>query len=117
MVISAERAFWLLEFYRRRETRLIFGGRILGEEAGCSAVVLHVWSENQALGIKLLSDEGDQSWDRLIPLTRAEFFFLQMGDPEFEQFARARCHSVLVIPLYRWDNHVPGRAGRKDGER
>jgi hypothetical protein len=47
MVISAERAFWLLEFYRRRETRLIFGGRILGEEASCRAVVSHVWRENR----------------------------------------------------------------------
>jgi hypothetical protein len=87
----------LVEFYRHRETRLIFGGRILGEEASCSAVISHVWRENQTLEIKLLSDEGDQSWDRLIPLTRAEFLLIQMGDPEFAQFANARVHSVLVI--------------------
>ena len=101
MLIPAERGFWLLEFYRTRQTQLIFGGRILGEEATCAAVVSHVWIENQTMGIKLLSDDGELSWDRLIPLTRAEFLLIQMGDPEFqewiEQFAKARIHSVLVI--------------------
>ena len=55
------------------------------------------WNENQTIGIKLLSDDGDQSWARLIPLSRAEFMLLQMGDPEFEHFAKSRFHSVLVF--------------------
>ena len=97
MLIPAERAFWLLEFYRRHEIELVFGGRILGEEAACAAVVSHVWNENQTIGIKLLSDDGAQSWARLIPLSRAEFLLVQMGDPEFEQFRKSRFHSVLVI--------------------
>jgi len=75
----------------------MFGGRILGEEAACSAMVSHVWTENQTLGIKLLSDDGGQNWDRTISLSRADFLFVQMGDPDFEQFANQPFHSILII--------------------
>jgi len=60
-------------------------------------LVSHVWNENQTIRIKLLSEDGDQSWDRLIPLSRAEFLLFQMGGTDFEQFARGGCHSVLII--------------------
>lgn len=97
MQISRERAFWLFDFYRSHQTRVMFGGRILGEEASCAAVISHVWNQNQTIGIKLLSDDTDQSWERMIPLSRAHFLLLQMGDPHFEEFANGEFHSILSI--------------------
>lgn len=97
MVIPPERAFWLLHYYKTREMRLTFGGRILGEEAACTAVISHVWNEIHAIGIKLLSDDGGQSWDRLISLSNAKFLLAQIGDPDFQQFAKSPFHSVLVF--------------------
>ena len=49
------------------------------------------------IGIKLLSEDGGESWNRLIRLSRAAFSLVQMGDPEFEQFAKAQFRSTLVI--------------------
>ena len=49
------------------------------------------------INIKLLTDNVGESWDRQIPLSRAEFLLFQMGDPEFEQFAKGKFHSSLII--------------------
>ena len=97
MRITAERAFWILEYYRARQTVLAFGGRILNEDAVCEIVISHVWSETQSMGIKLLSADGKKSWDRIVPFQHATFNLIQMGDPEFEQFANPHLHSVLIV--------------------
>ena len=98
MHITAERAFWILEYYRQRLTVLGFGGRILGEDAACESLISYVWPETQTIGVKLLSEDRKNSWDRLVPLHRATFDLIQMGDPEFDEFAsKAAFHSVLVI--------------------
>jgi len=76
---------------------LAFGGRILGEDAACEALISYVWPEIQAIGIKLLSADGDQSWDRMVSFHRATFCLVQMGDPEFERFANPHLHSVLIV--------------------
>jgi hypothetical protein len=97
MQITAERAYWILEYYRRHWTVLAIGGRILGEDAACEASISHVWPENQAIGIKLLSDDRQESWDRLLPLNSATFNLVQMGEAEFERFGQTHCHSILII--------------------
>ena len=97
MRITADRAFWILEYYRSRQTVLAFGGRILNEDATCEIMISHVWSEIQSMGVKLLSADGKKSWDRIVPLQHARFNLLQMGDPEFEQFANPHLHSILIV--------------------
>jgi hypothetical protein len=97
MVITSERAYWILDYYRTRETRLAFGGHILGEEGACEAKVVHVWPEAQSIGITLFGDDEKQNWHRLIPLKLATFVYLQMGEPDFEKFAKAYFHSVLIV--------------------
>jgi hypothetical protein len=100
MQITAERAFWMLEYYRRHLTVLAFGGRILGEEAACEASISFVWPEAHAIGVKLLSEDRKNSWDRLVSLKAATFSLVQMGDPDFDDFASdAPIHSVLVIGI------------------
>jgi hypothetical protein len=78
MVISAERAFWILDFYQRHKTRLVFGGRILGEEATCIATISDVSIDMHSIEIKLISDHGEQTLDRRISLEMAGFFFDQI---------------------------------------
>ena len=97
MLISPDQAFWLLEFYRKSQTQVAFGGRIRGEEAACAAVITYVWPESQSIGIKLISDDGEKTWDRLIPMHNATFNRLRLGEASFEPFERSHFHSVLVI--------------------
>jgi hypothetical protein len=113
MQVTTQRAFWMLDYYRRNLTVLAFGGRILGEEAACEALISFVWPETQRLGIKLLSEDRKDSWDRIIPLQRATFDLAQMGDPEFDDFAlKAPFHSVLAIGFPDGTNmFIAGLAG------
>lgn len=97
MLIPAEQAFWLLEFYRNHQTQLAFGGRILGEEAACAAVITYVWPESQSIGVRLISDDGEKAWDRLIPMQKATFSRLRLGEASFEPFEQSSFHSVLII--------------------
>jgi hypothetical protein len=92
--ITADRALWILDYYSRNQTTLAFGGRILGEDGACEALISYVWLESHLMGLKLLSNDRAQSWERLIPLRHARFFLLQMGAVELEWFANLPCHSV-----------------------
>jgi hypothetical protein len=95
MQIPAMRAFLILENYCRNRTVFEFGGTILGEHAACEASISYVWPEQEAIGIKLLAEDGKQSWDRLISLKQATFFLSQIDEVEFKQFANP--HSVLIM--------------------
>ncbi len=96
MHITAERAFWIFDYYRSHSIRLVFGGTILGEEGACRALISDVWTHNQAIGLKLLSEGSEESWDRVISFTCARFYLIQMGDIEFERFKNTIFHSILV---------------------
>jgi hypothetical protein len=67
MIIPLARAYEVLSSYRTGEVRLAFGGDISGEQGACAAVVWSVAPELEAVTIKLLSDNGEQSWYRAIP--------------------------------------------------
>ena len=95
MEISTERAFWILEFYRRCETALHVGGKILGEEAGCTAKVTYVWPLAHSIVVRLLPDQGGRGLDILIPLKGASFCFDQLGNDSFDSVDWAPSHSVL----------------------
>jgi hypothetical protein len=97
MVITSDRAIWILDYYRMHETRLAFGGHILGEEGACEAQISHVWPETQSIGITLISDDEKQNWHRLIPLKLATFVHVQMGDLDFEKFGEIGFHSILIV--------------------
>lgn len=96
MNITTQRAFWILDYYRSHQTVLVFGGRVLGEDAVCEALIYYVWPETQAIGIELLSGDGGQSWDRIVSFRSAIFYLVQMSDSEFEQFANPHLHSILI---------------------
>lgn len=95
--ISADRAFWILDYYRRHKTELVFGGNILGEEAACRSKISYVWIDVLSIAIKLISDDSEERWDRLISMRQARFFFWQVGNYSFEQFERVPFHSILTI--------------------
>ena len=97
MLIPTERAFWILDYYRRHQIRLAFGASILGEVAGCAATISYVWPESYSVGIALLDEHSEQVWDRLIPLSHANFAFIQLGDPEFRPFATESFHSIHSV--------------------
>ncbi len=97
MFIEPQRAFWILDYYRTHQTRLAFGGKILGEEGACLAAVSHVWPKAHSIAVRLLTDDGTEAWERLIPLERVVFSLIQMGDPLFEQFKMMPIHSILIM--------------------
>jgi hypothetical protein len=97
MKINAERAYWILDFYRRNGTSLQFGGKILGEEGACFAEVTHVSPSDHSVTVRIFADDGGASWDRLIPLIGATFAFDQLGAPAFVKYAETSWHSVLHI--------------------
>ena len=73
MEIPTERAFEILDSYCQHGTRLLFGGKISGEEAASIAEVTHVWPIAQSITIKLVSDDDERSWDIVVPLRGANF--------------------------------------------
>jgi hypothetical protein len=97
MIIDHQRAFWMLDYYRTHERRLVFGANVLGEEAACVAAISYVWPESYSIGIRVFSDDGAETWDRLIPLKEARFLLAQMGEPTFEQFRTLPFHSLLLM--------------------
>jgi hypothetical protein len=97
MKIHAERAFWMLEFFRRSETILDFGGHILGEKAVCSGIITRVERSAQAITLRLFSDAEKDSFEVPISLSRGTFFLSQLGDPNFQPVAGSNWHSVLEV--------------------
>src|SRR4051812_17322469 len=100
MQITAERAFWMFEFYRRQATVLAFGNKMPGEEISTEAYISDVSHEAHAIGVKLFPTHNpDQISERIVPLRHASFFLLQMGNVEFEQLQNPPFHSVLIMAL------------------
>ena len=97
MKIHSNRAFWILEFFRQHETVLDFGGRILGEDAVCPAIITQVHPNDPSISLRLLSDSESESFEVAISLHRASFFLSQLGDPTFESLSGSGWHSVLQI--------------------
>jgi hypothetical protein len=96
--IPFERGVWFLDSYRALETRLVFGGKVLGEMAVCAAKLTRVCHGNHAMvEIKLFSGDEKECWDRQISLRHATFFLFQLGDAGFERFSTSRIHSLLVV--------------------
>ena len=56
-----------------------------------------MWPESQSVGIKLISNDGQEGWDRLIPLRNATFQWLQMGEEGFVPFQESNFHSALIM--------------------
>lgn len=97
MLIPSDHALRLLEFYRTHQTKLALGGKILGEEATCVASIRYVWPESNSVGITLMSDDGEQRWERIIRLERASFRLFQIGDVSFAHFVDFGFQSILII--------------------
>lgn len=97
MLIPSDHALRLLEFYRTHQTKPAFGGKILGEEATCVASIRYVWPESNSVGITLMSDDGEQRWERIIRLERASFRLFQIGDVSFAHFVDFGFQSILII--------------------
>jgi hypothetical protein len=97
MKISAERAFWVLQFFSRHGTILDFGGHILGENAVCSAIITRVQTGAQALSLRLFCDPESDSFEVRISLDRGTFFLSQLGDPNFRHITGNEWHSVLEV--------------------
>jgi hypothetical protein len=95
--IPAERAYWILDYYRRHATCLDFGGIILGEFAACRSVIGGVSADFRSISVKLFANSGNETWERSISLDGADFFLAQMSEPSFEQLAGDGWHSVLQI--------------------
>lgn len=97
MDISADRAYWLLNSFYTRATRLHLGGVIGGEEAACESVIVAVDRELQLAVVELFEAGGTGSWCRPVSLRDATFQLAMLGDPDFEQWAATPFHLVLVL--------------------
>ena len=98
MQITADRAFWIFEFYRRHGTVLGFANKMPGEESSTEAYVCDVSRQAHAIGMKLfLRHDPDHISERIVSLRDASFFLLQMGTPEFDQLQDAPFHSALIM--------------------
>ena len=97
MQIPAERALWILDYYRRHGTLLYLAARLSGEEANLWITISHVSATLKSIELRLYDDDGRRSWDREIPLGNARYFLFQMGDPSFMPHAMAGYHSALQM--------------------
>jgi hypothetical protein len=97
MEISADQARWLLSYYRDRSMRLQFGGRVLGEEATCTAFVTAIDPELKLATVELLDEAAGRSWSRTVPLREASVFLYLLGRDPFEEWMSRRWHSILLL--------------------
>lgn len=99
MQISAERAFWILDFYRRHGTRLHLAARLAGEDVASWITITNVSATLKSIGVRKFDELGRQSWDREIPLGCARYSLFQMGDPSFiaDTMAVYGYHSALRL--------------------
>ena len=92
MQIPTDRAFWILDFYRRHRTRLH-----LVEHAAGSVTILDVSPTLQSMTFRVFDEAQSESWDRVVTLGHVRYFFSQLGDPSFNHGAMANSHSVLLM--------------------
>jgi hypothetical protein len=97
MQIASDRAFWILDFYRRHGTRLHLAGTISDEHAAAFITITDVSATLNSINVRLFEDEGSEWWDRHMQLRNARYFFSQMGDPSFASEPVTGCHSVLQM--------------------
>lgn len=97
MVIPAERALSIFEFYRRRGTRLELTGRILGEIAAGFARITRVEANPPSVSITVSGEDDRLSWDRSIPLHRATFFYTELREHSFAAHVAIAWRSVLHV--------------------
>ena len=82
MEVTTNSAFWILDDHRRTESRLDFGGRILGETAAATAIVIEVHPELQRISVRLFSEPDGRNWERVISLRNAKFSYFRSEDGE-----------------------------------
>ena len=99
MQIPNERAFWILDYYRRHGTMLYLAAAFSGEAATSWVTITEVSAALRWIGIRLYDDQGHRSWDRNIPLGHARYSLFQMGDPSYipQTMASYGYHSALRL--------------------
>lgn len=97
MDISADKAYWFLQYHFERSSRLYLCVWIAGEEASCDTVITSVDRDFQLAAVELIADDGSQVWQRIVPLRSAEFSLFMFGDPDFGEWEPLGCHSVLAL--------------------
>jgi hypothetical protein len=97
MDISTDKGYWLLKSYAARAVRLRFGGKIVGEQAACDAVITEVDRDLQLAVVELIDADSDRTWFRPVPLRGATFHLAMLGDPEFAAWVNTPFHLVLVL--------------------
>ena len=80
--ITTNSAFWILDYHRRTGSRLEFGGRILGETAAATAIVIEVLPELQRISVRLFSETEGRNWERVISFRNAKFSYIRSEDKE-----------------------------------
>jgi len=97
MHIAPDRAFWILDFYRRHGTRLHLAATISGEDAAASVIITDVTPPLHSINVRLFDDAGDRWWDRQLPIPHARYFLSQMGDGSSMASNKGRFHSALRL--------------------
>jgi hypothetical protein len=92
MQIPTDRAFWILDFYRRHRTRLH-----LGECHAAFVTVLDVSPTLDSMTLRMFDEAKSGSRDHVVALGHVRYFFSQLGDPSFQHGAMAGSHSVLLM--------------------
>ena len=92
MQITTDRAFWILDFYRRNRTRLH-----LAEHAAGFVTIMDVSPTLHSMTLRLFDEAESESWDRHVTLGHVRYFFSQLGDPSFKHENVADSHSVLLM--------------------
>jgi hypothetical protein len=99
MQIPPERAYWILDFYRRQGTRLHIAEGISHIESSTYITIANVSPTLQWLHVRLFDDVTGESRERDISFGPARYFFSQMGDPLFmnDCIGRCTCHTALRV--------------------
>ncbi len=98
MQIPPDRAFRMLERYRRSRRQLAFAGYMLGCVHACPARVTSVWTEKRCIAITLVEGDGRRSWECFVPLDGATFWSnLEEESPVLKKLSVQKSGAVLRV--------------------
>jgi hypothetical protein len=99
MQIPGERAFWILDFYRRHGTKLRLAAGLSDLKSSAYLTITTVSPTLHWINVCLFDDVAGEKWNRDISLSPARYFLSQMGDPSFmnDCVGCCNCHSALRV--------------------
>lgn len=95
--ISADRAYWIFNFYQRNGIHLLLQGRILGEEVAAEVQIAQLDRTLHQIAIDIFLEDGHKACQQVVHLHDAAFSFQLFSKIGFGELAVDGCHSILGL--------------------